>query len=71
MYNDYYYNKNTDKNGNHEVHKDSCSYLPKSQNRVYIGYKNDCSSAIQKAKNDTGKSNFDGCYHCSNSCHKG
>lgn len=71
MYAHYYYNKNIDKNGNHEVHKEECSYLPELQNRVYIGYTNSCSSAIQRAKNETGKTNFDGCYYCSYECHKG
>lgn len=67
----YYYNKNIDKNGNHEVHSRDCSYLPDIHNRMHIGYAANCSSAIRKAKIDTGKSNFDGCYHCSYECHKG
>ncbi|GAA0441684.1 hypothetical protein GCM10008983_18510 [Lentibacillus halophilus] len=71
MYDHYYYNKNTDNNGNQEVHKNDCSYLPDLQNRKYIGYENSCHSAIQRAKDDTGETNFDGCYHCCYACHKG
>lgn len=67
----YYYNKNLDKNGNHEVHTSECSYLPAVHNRAMIGYLNDCHSAIQRAKQDTGKTNFDGCYHCCHPCHNG
>lgn len=71
MYAFYYYNKNTDSRGNHEVHREDCSYLPSSQNRVYISYEKDCHSAIQRAKNATGKTNFDGCFFCSRACHTG
>lgn len=67
----YYYNKNTDSKGNHEVHTDDCSYKPDESNRVLIGYENNCQSAIQRVKKDTGKNNFDGCYFCCNDCHIG
>lgn len=71
MYKHYYYNSNLDYRGNHEVHTGDCSYLPAPQNRVYIGYEASCQDAIRRAKSDTGKSNFDGCYHCCYPCHKG
>lgn len=67
----YYYNKNLDPKGNHEVHTSECSYLPKLENRVMIGYESNCQTAIQRIKRETGKTNFDGCYHCCYSCHKG
>lgn len=67
----YYYNKNTDSKGNHEVHSSDCNYLPSELNRVLIGYEVDCQSAIARAKRDTGKTNFDGCYFCSRTCHTG
>lgn len=67
----YYYNKNLDSKGNHEVHTSECSYLPAALNRVMIGYENDCNAAIQRVKKETGKTNYDGCYHCSYPCHKG
>jgi hypothetical protein len=40
-------------------------------NRQLIGYKDNCESAIQRVKRDTGIVNFDGCYFCCNACHKG
>ena len=67
----YIYNRNTDSKGNHEVHTTICSYIPDYINRVEIsGNHSSCSSAIRKAKSETGKTNFDGCYYCSRSCHK-
>lgn len=71
MSNFYYFNNNTDANGYHEVHTDSCSYLPASQNRTLIGYYPDCSSAIQAAKASYPYRRFDGCYFCCRECHKG
>lgn len=67
----YYYNNNTDNKGNHEVHKDNCSYLPAANNRTLIGYETNCQSAIDSAKRKTGKTNFDGCYYCCRPCHTG
>ena len=67
----YYYNKNLDSRGNHEVHAGTCSYMPAAHNREYIGYESSCQAAIARVKVSTGKSNFDGCFYCSNACHKG
>lgn len=67
----YYYNKSTDEHGNHEVHTGNCTYCPNEYNRVYIGLYTSCSEAIAAAKQQTGKSNFDGCYWCCRPCHKG
>lgn len=67
----YYFNENTDKNGNHEVHKESCSYLPDVANRKLIGLADDCKEAIKKAKQEHPLKSFDGCYYCSYQCHKG
>ena len=67
----YYYNKNLDNKGNHEVHTKDCSHLPNYDNRVMIGYESDCKSAIDRAKSETGRQNFDGCYWCCRECHTG
>ncbi len=68
----YLYNKNQDQHGNHEVHISTCLYLPITRNRVFIsGFHSDCRSAIQAAKRQSGKNNFDGCYYCAPSCNKG
>lgn len=71
MSNLYFYNKNTDNHGNHEVHTGNCTYCPSAENRVYIGYYNNCREAISAAIKITGLYNFDGCYYCCNPCHKG
>lgn len=63
----YYVNKNAQSNGDHEVHKAGCSWLPKRENRIYLGEHSTCKSAVRKAKNEYLKVN--GCYYCSNDCH--
>lgn len=70
MYNHYYVNKQTtgNPNYNHEVHKESCPYLPSVLNREYLGYYSTCSEAIEKAKENY--SNVDGCAVCCPECHK-
>lgn len=63
----YYVNKNSQSNGDHEVHKDGCSFMPSIENRIYLGYFSDCKDAVNKAKTYYDKVN--GCYYCSNRCH--
>jgi len=67
----YYYNKNTDNKGKHEVHTNDCSYQPNAQNKVLIGYCSNCKEAIKRAKLENPSKSFDGCYYCSNECHTG
>lgn len=67
----YYFHKNKDSKGNHEVHTSNCSYLPTNENREYIGSYNNCSDAINAAKHSHPQKSFDGCYWCSRTCHKG
>ena len=65
---DYYYvNKNAQSNGDHEVHKATCNYLPSDENRKYLGLFSTCTEAVREAKQTYLKSN--GCYYCSNPCH--
>ena len=64
----YYVNKNAQSNGDHEVHTASCPYLPKPENRLPLGEHASCYTAVAKAK--TIYPNADGCYYCSNACHK-
>lgn len=64
----YYVNKNAQDNGDHEVHDESCSRLPISSNREYLGEFNTCGPAVQKAK-DNGYKKANGCYYCSRPCH--
>lgn len=63
----YYVNKNAQSNGDHEVHKAGCSWLPKVENRIYLGNFNNCKEAVRKAKEYYSKVN--GCYYCSKECH--
>jgi hypothetical protein len=64
----YYVNTNAQSNGDHEVHDDSCSYLPIAQNRKYLGQFYTCAAAVTEAKKTY--STADGCAFCSPSCHK-
>jgi len=63
----YYVNKNAQDNGDHEVHKESCSRLPDEENRIYLGKFPSCHGAVKEAKKHyTGA---DGCFYCSPECH--
>jgi len=63
----YYVNKNAQTNGDHEVHKLGCSYMPIESNRKYLGNFSNCHNAVWEAKKTYSQSN--GCYYCSNECH--
>lgn len=65
----YYFNDNTDIYGNHEVHKDSCSFLPSPLNRTYLGYFEYGYQAMQAAKTKYPYKKFDGCAYCMPACH--
>ena len=64
----YYVNKNAQANGDHEVHKSNCSFLPDTDNRMYLGDFTNCHDAVAAAKKHYPQS--DGCYYCSPDCHK-
>ena len=63
----YYVNKQKQPNGDHEVHKSECRYLPNAENRKYLGEFSNCKEAVTEAKKTYQQSN--GCYTCSNDCH--
>lgn len=63
----YYVNKNAQTNGDHEVHKSGCSWLPEPENRIYLGNFNNCHAAVRKARDHYSQVN--GCYYCSIQCH--
>lgn len=65
----YYVNMNPQTNGDHEVHKEGCSFLPDIQNRKVLGSFTNCADAVKKAKETYPKSN--GCYYCSRECNTG
>ena len=64
----YYVNKNAQSNGDHEVHREDCSYLPDVSNRIYLGDYSSCQPAVSKAKEYY--RDVDGCYYCCKACHK-
>lgn len=58
---------------NYEVHnEDTCGHLPHLDNRIYLGYFNNCQEALKKAKDmySESKNDIDGCYWCCNLCHR-
>lgn len=65
----YYVNNNAQPNGDHEVHEGDCSFLPASENRMYLGEFPYCSAAVAEARRYYVQVN--GCYYCSNACHSG
>ncbi|HCA57799.1 MAG TPA: hypothetical protein DEP46_07450 [Blastocatellia bacterium] len=64
---DYYVNKNEQNNGDHEVHISTCSWLPDTWNRIYLGSFATCEEAVRAARNHYNQVN--GCYYCSLRCH--
>lgn len=66
----YYVNRNAQPDsGDHEVHKDGCSWMPRIENRILLGDFASCAPAVKKAKDYY--NDVDGCVHCSPACHTG
>jgi hypothetical protein len=65
----YYVNTKEQNNGDHEVHRTGCNYLPKPENRRYLGEFSMCQAAVREARKYYDQVN--GCYYCSNACHTG
>jgi len=63
----YYVNKNPDPNGDHEVHTSDCRYMPREENRIYLGTFDKCRDAVQAAKKHYPKAH--GCSYCIKECH--
>ena len=63
----YYRNMNAQLNGDHEVHKEGCSFMPAPSNRDYLGEFDSCHGAVSKAREKDPSA--DGCAHCSPACH--
>lgn len=63
----YYVNKKVQANGDHEVHKSGCSYMPSEENRMSLGNFDSCEPAVKEAKKTYSKAN--GCYYCCRDCH--
>ncbi len=65
----YYVNRNAQTNGDHEVHEESCQYLPAVLNRIHLGFFYNCSDAVREARKYYSQVN--GCYYCCRPCHTG
>lgn len=65
---DYYVNKNAQDNGDNEVHKNPCGWMPQAANRIYLGAFDKCEDAVAAAKRLYPKT-ANGCIHCSKACH--
>lgn len=61
----YYVNDNAQPNGDHEVHKAGCTWMP--ANKTDLGLHANCATAVFAAKRIYSQSN--GCAFCSNPCH--
>lgn len=61
----YYVNNRQQSNGDHEVHREDCNYLP--SDRKDLGYHSSCDSAVVEAKKTYSTAN--GCAICSKTCH--
>ena len=64
---EYYVNDNPQDNGDHEVHKEGCSWLDLVNSKTDLGFHLTCSTAVEKAKEIYPTA--DGCKHCSIECH--
>lgn len=61
----YYVNKRAQANGDHEVHKSGCTFMP--SDKKYLGEFISCQGAVAEAKKTYSTAN--GCYTCSRNCH--
>lgn len=63
----YYVNKTAQANGDHEVHKTGCQWMPSDHNRIYLGDFSNCADAVRAARKHYSQVN--GCATCSPDCH--
>lgn len=63
----YYVSKIAQNNGDHEVHHESCIWLPALNHRTPLGEHDSCHSAVDLARRYYDQVN--GCKFCSKSCH--
>jgi len=61
----YYVNNHAQSNGDHEVHKSGCSFMP--SDKTNLGEHATCHTAVIAAKQIYRQS--DGCAFCSPACH--
>ena len=64
----YFINKHAQETGEHEVHREDCTWLPEDENRLYLGMFNNCIDPVKKSSHYYPM--VDGCYYCCRPCHK-
>ena len=65
---DYYHvNDSPQLTGEHEVHKESCVWVPDMSGRTYLGYFDHCVPALEAAREIYPV--VDGCFWCCRDCH--
>ena len=64
----YYVNINAQDNGDHEVHKVGCYYMPRPEHKLYLGVFSNCYEAVREALKKY--STADGCHYCCPECDK-
>jgi hypothetical protein len=62
----YYVNDRAQANGDHEVHKENCKYMP--NDKTYLGDFSTCKPAVEAAKKKY-PTTANGCFYCANDCH--
>jgi len=63
----YYLRSHPQPNCDYEVHCEGCSFMPKAENRTYLGTFGNCRQAISAAK--VYHTQVDGCRYCCYECH--
>ena len=58
----FYVNKNAHPNGDHEVHRSTCAWLPDVENRIYLGDFATSQAAVREARKYYTR--VDGCCFC-------
>jgi hypothetical protein len=64
----YYVNDRARSDGEHEVHRDGCSFLPALENRTFLGDYETCVSAVKEARKHFEMAS--GCFYCAPACHE-
>lgn len=64
----FYVNKNAQPNGDHEVHRATCLWLPNAANRIYLGDFATSQAAVMAARKYFYQ--VDGCAYCCPESHK-
>ena len=64
-------NRNTQPNGDNEVHNTStgCLHMPAPENQINLGSHSSCHGAVAQAKQQWPNNRINGCYYCCNPCH--